>query len=92
MRILFEQMGAEVEWEEETQTAVVTKGEDVISFSIDNNNASVNGNIKTMDVPARLINDKTMIPVRFLSVELGYTVEWDEEAKMVIITDGTFTE
>ena len=92
MRFLFEQMGAEVEWEEETQTAVVTKDEDIISFSIDNNNASVNGNIKTMDVPARLINDKTMIPVRFLSEELGCTVEWDEEAKMVIITDGTFTE
>ena len=87
MRFLFEQMGAEVEWEEETQTAVVTKGEDVISFSIDNNNASVNGEIKSMDVPARLINDKTMIPVRFLSEELGCTVKWDEEANTVIITD-----
>ena len=87
MRFLFEQMGAEVEWEEETQTAVVTKDEDIISFSIDNNNANVNGNIKTMDVPARLINDKTMIPVRFLSEELGCTVEWDEETNTVIITD-----
>lgn len=87
MRFLFEQMGAEVEWEEETQTAVVTKGDDVISFSIDNSDASINGELKTMDVPARLINDKTMIPVRFLSEELGCNVEWDEESNTVIITD-----
>lgn len=87
MRFLFEQMGAEVAWNADTNTATVTKGEDVISFSIDNTNASVNGEVKTMDVPARLIENKTMIPVRFLSEELGYIVGWDEETKIVTISD-----
>ena len=86
MRFLFEQMGADVEWEQDTLTATVTKGEDVISFSIDNTEASVNGSLKTMDVPARLINDKTMIPIRFLSENLGYTVNWDGDSRMVTIT------
>lgn len=87
MRFLFEQMGAEVAWNAETNTATVTKGEETISFSIDNTEATVNGEIKTMDVPARLIENKTMIPVRFLSEELGYTVGWDEETKIVTISD-----
>lgn len=39
----------------------------------------------TMDVPARLVGDKTMMPLRFLSEELGYTVEWDEETRMATI-------
>ena len=80
-------MGADVDWEGETQTATVEKGNDKIAFSINNTAAKVNNTIKTMDVPARLINSKTMIPLRFLSEELGYTVEWDQDTKTVTISD-----
>lgn len=85
MRFLFEQMGATVSWDDVTNTATVTKGEDVISFSIDNSTAVVNSLQKNMDVPARLINNKTYIPLRFLSEELGYTVEWDEKTNTAAI-------
>ena len=49
---------------------------------------------QTMDVPARLINDKTYVPLRFLSENLGYTVLWDDEANTAtILTDPTkYTE
>ena len=39
----------------------------------------------TMDVPARLINGKTMVPLRFLSEEMGYNVMWDEETRTAVI-------
>ena len=87
MRFLFEQMGAEVSWDGATRTAVVEKASDEISFSIDNTTARVNNVEKTMDVPARLVNEKTMIPLRFLSEELGYHVEWDEATKTVYISE-----
>lgn len=87
MRFLFEQMGANVDWNNETQTATVEKQNEVVAFSINNTVATVNSIAKTMDVPARLINDKTMIPLRFLSEELGYNVEWDENTKTVTITE-----
>lgn len=87
MRFLFEQMGAEVQWEEKKQTATVKRNDDIISFSIDNTSANVNNTVKTMDVPARLINDKTMIPLRFLSEELGYKVEWDNKTRTAIISN-----
>ena len=86
MRFLFEQMGAEVSWDGATRTAVVEKASDEVSFSIDNTTARVNNVEKTMDVPARLVNEKTMIPLRFLSEELGYHVEWDEATKTVYIS------
>ena len=87
MRFLFEQMGADVDWDNATQTAIVKKQGDTISFSINDTEAKVNNTVKTMDVPARLINDKTMIPLRFLSEELGYSVQWDGETRTVTITD-----
>ena len=86
MRFVFEQMGAEVEWDQATQTATVLQENDAVAFQINNRSATVNSQAQTMDVPARLINSKTMIPIRFLSENLGYTVEWDEETNMAIIT------
>ena len=100
MRFLFEKLGAEVNWDETTNTAIATMPADVteqiqtfgmakgksVSFSIDNITATVNGETAAMDVPARLVNDKTLVPLRFLSENLGYTVTWDEANNTAIIT------
>ena len=100
MRFLFEQMGAEVVWNDATQTATatvpVTTEEEIqtfglaeeksVTFSVDNTTATVNGSAATMDVPARLINDKTMVPLRFLSENLGFNVQWDEATRTAIVT------
>ena len=75
MRFLFQKMGAEVEWQEATQTATATLNDEEVSFSIDNNTAKVNGIAESMDVPARMSNDRTMVPLRFLSENLGYDVQ-----------------
>lgn len=85
IRFLFEQMGADVEWDQATKTATATLNNDVISFPIDDTNAHVNGENATMDVPARLIDDKTMVPLRFLSENLGYTVTWNEDTRTAVI-------
>ena len=87
LRGLFEKMGAEVNWDGSTCTASVLKNDTILSFRINYYNADVNGDIKYMDVPARLVNDRTMIPLRFLSEELGYTVEWVQDTKTIIISD-----
>ena len=40
-----------------------------------------------MDVPARLVNGKTMVPLRFLSENMGYDVDWDADSRTAIIKD-----
>ena len=85
MRFLFEQMGAEVDWNQQTKTATAALAGNAVTFSIDNINATVNQAPQKMDVPARLVNDTTMIPLRFLSENLGYTVTWDQEAQTAFI-------
>ena len=85
MRFLFEQMGANVEWNQDTMTATATMNNATVEFSINDTNAEVNGTAATMEVPARLVNGKTMVPLRFLSEELGYTVTWDDETRTAVI-------
>ena len=86
LRFIFELLGATVDWDNSTQTAIVQNSESDIRFSIDNKTATVNGIAKTMDVPARLIDSKTLVPLRFLSEELGFTVDWDENTRTATIS------
>ena len=79
MRFLFECLGDKVTWDEETRSVTAENKNSAVTFSLDSLTADVNGTEQTMDVPAKLIGDKTYVPLRFLSENLGYTVTWDEE-------------
>ena len=85
IRFLFESMGAVVEWDDMTQSAEISQNGKAIGFIINDNRAWINGQEFTMDVPARLINNRTMVPLRFISENLGYNVEWDEATRTAII-------
>lgn len=86
MRFLFEKMGARVDWNDDTKTVSVSYGEIYIEIPINSSTAKVNGTEKPLDVPARLINDKTMLPLRFIAEEMGYTVNYIAETKTAEIT------
>ena len=86
MRFILEKMGADVGWYDEHQMVVAQQNNMTVEMSINNPTATVNGKSVAMDVPPRLINGRTMIPLRFLSEELGYSVQWDDNLNMAIIT------
>ena len=85
MRFLFECLGDKVTWDEETRSVTAENKNSTVTFSLDSLTADVNGTEQTMDVPAKLIGDKTYVPLRFLSENLGYTVTWDEASNTAIV-------
>ena len=86
MRAIFEALGAEVEWENETQTATATKNGITVSVTIDSNKMQKNGEEIELDVPARLVEDsRTLVPLRAISEAFGCQVEWDEALQRVDI-------
>ena len=86
MRAIFEALGAEVEWENETQTATATKDGITVSVTIDSDRMLKNGEEIELDVPARLVEDsRTLVPLRAISEAFGCQVEWDEELQRVDI-------
>lgn len=77
VRAIFEAIGATVTWDAATSTATGIRGDTIVSIQIDNTTAYVNGESRTLDVPAQLINGRTMVPARFISESMGCDVTWD---------------
>jgi hypothetical protein len=86
MRAIFEELGAEIEWEANFQMVTATRGNTLIRLQIDNNIASVNGVDVTLDVPARLVDGRTLVPLRFVGESLDCDVQWDGNRRQVTIT------
>ncbi|PWK09699.1 stalk domain-containing protein [Tumebacillus permanentifrigoris] len=85
LRAISEAIGATVEWDAKTQTATITRDHDKIAMTLGSTTAHKNDQAVTLDVPPQLIDDATMIPVRFLIEGLGLQAKWDETTKTVSI-------
>ncbi|MGE7946460.1 copper amine oxidase N-terminal domain-containing protein [Lysinibacillus sp. NPDC093688] len=85
LRSIFESLGATVNWDTKTKTVIVKKGTTKIELPLNSKKVKVNGVTKTLDVPAKLIDSKTMVPVRFVSESLGAEVSWNKENQYALI-------
>lgn len=96
LRKIFEEIGALVKWDDETQTVTARKSSKTITLTINSNEMTVDkgktdelGNAiletVTLDVPAQMIDDRTLVPVRAISESFGLTVDWDGENSLVSI-------
>lgn len=85
MRKIFEELGAAVDWDNSTQTAIGTKNNTSVKITINDNNIYKNGVASTLDVPAQLIDGRTLVPVRAISEAFGVDVFWRGEINTVSI-------
>ncbi|HHZ01554.1 MAG TPA: hypothetical protein GX396_01260 [Tissierellia bacterium] len=85
LRAVFEVLNCNVKWEESTKSAVVEFGSTKIIIPADSTTAYINGKINTLDVPAKIVNNRIMVPLRFVSEAIDKTVIWDDENKTVLI-------
>ncbi|HBV98705.1 MAG TPA: hypothetical protein DEF36_16940 [Desulfotomaculum sp.] len=91
MRKIFEAQGATVTWEEATQTVTGIKGDVTLKLTV--GGAVYKNDVELdIDVPAQLVNGRTMVPVRVVSEGLGATVTWDEATETVSITSAVVTQ
>ncbi len=85
LRAMAEATGAEVAWNQETKTITLTKEDTVIEIVIGDKFFEINGTKVEIDVPAQIINNRTIVPVRFISEHLNHQVNWDAENESVDI-------
>ena len=79
IRGVSEALGATVSWDGDTACATIRKGSTTIKLYINSEDAYVNGEPYVLDVPAELINNRTMVPIRFVAEALGTEVDWNQE-------------
>ncbi len=92
LRAIFEAMGAEVEWDDTTKTVTATRGDVKIRMTIGEMQFFANENTVALDVAAKIINSRTMVPARAIAESFGVDVAWDDEAKAVILSDDDFVK
>ncbi len=85
LRKIFESLNAFVEWDDASQSVYAKKGATEISLTIDSNIAKVNGKEILLDVPAKIVNDRTLVPARFVAETLNCNVGWNGDTNTVII-------
>ncbi len=86
IRFIAEALGAEVGWDSENKVVTITNDKITIEITIDKSVAVVNGKEISLDSPAFIEKDRTFLPLRFVSENLGAEVDWVEETKQVVIT------
>ena len=86
IRFVSEALGALVDWENESQTAIIKQGQDEIRYTVYQPMAYLNSEMMVMDTYGILKDCRTMVPIRFISELLGCTVVWNENTSTVVIT------
>ena len=88
MRQIAQELGCEVNWNEAAKQIYVMRGSDIIVFTVDSKTGYENGKEFTMDVPATIVNDRTMLPVRALADALHLNIKWNDPNRIVSIQSG----
>jgi len=91
-RFIAESMGAEVGWNGDTQEVTVSTDQHKVVIVIDQTTYTVDGEQKEMDVPAQIVNDRTLVPLRVVSEGLGYHVYWFGDNQLVQVGGDQMTE
>ena len=100
LRKIFEEIGALVKWDNDTQTVSARKNKKTITLSIDSADLQIDkgdtdeeGNpiyeTVTLEVPAQIVSGRTLVPARAISESFGLNVDWDEDNRKVTITSET---
>ena len=97
IRDVFEALGFTVEWEPESQEIILTgyDGWTVVVLTVGSGTFTAflgsgsYGDTYALDVPAQIINGRTMIPIRLPLESVGFEMRWDGENRHVLVYNNT---
>lgn len=85
IRTISEAVGADVDWDSASQTVKITTSDKDIVLKINSKEATVNNSKVTIDVPAKILNGRTLVPLRFVSESIGAKVDYNSSQRTVYI-------
>jgi hypothetical protein len=90
VRFVSEALETNVNWDQSTQTVLLDRrGEEFITLKVGEKKANVNGKVVTFDAAAVIKQNRTFVPLRFVSETFGAKVEWFPSERLVNITTGS---
>lgn len=89
VRAVIEEIGGTVDWNGAAREVTLTYGQDEIRLTIDSTTAYLNNAAQTLDTAPAIINDRTMLPIRFIAESFEFAVDWNGATQTVTITKET---
>ena len=86
IRVVVEELGFEVNWNKNTRTVTIKQEGTTLQLVIDKTNARVNGKNVTLPLAPKISSGTTLVPLRFVSEQMGLDIKWDNNAKIVYLT------
>jgi hypothetical protein len=85
---LSEGLKAEVNWDGKTKTVNISKGNKVINIKIGSREVNVNNQKIKIDVPAMIVDSRTMLPLRAICEMLDASVNWNDADNKIEVVSG----
>lgn len=76
---------ADLNWDNASQTATISKNGTIIILKPNSTTAQVNGEVVPLTIPSQSINNRIVVPVRFIAINLNLKVDWDQNSGTVLI-------
>ena len=77
IRAIGEMLGCDVDWNGDSQTVTITKDDKLIVIVIGKKEMQSGKEVIEMDTEAKIVNDRTYIPVRFVGEAFGMQVNYN---------------
>jgi len=87
LRAIFEALGAKVDWNPSTQVATAVKKDTTIMLKVGDSFLTRNGEEIKLEVPAKIVSDRMLVPARAVAESFGAEVFWAQGIRTVTITE-----
>lgn len=88
IRALIDELGGKLDWLDSERKITIQLDGTKVELWVDKETATVNGTNRTLDVAPTIINQRTMLPLRFIAENLGCKLDWDGTTQTVTLSYG----
>ncbi len=85
IRVISENLGYSVNWDNQTRKVTVKNNDKSIELTIGKKEVNINGTNNSIDVAPMIKNERTFVPLRFISESFDNDVNWDNNTRTVRI-------
>lgn len=93
IRVVSENLGFKVDWEKASQSVTVQNSITTVKMVVGSKTAHIDGSQVSMNITPVLSGQTTLVPLRFVSSQMGMDVKWDNQNKAVYLSSsGSMTD
>lgn len=89
IRVVAENLKFNVNWDQKTKNVNIQQGSKAITLTVGKQEASVGNTTVSLNMAPQIIKNTVVVPIRFISEEMGLKVDWNNKEKIVTLASTT---